>query len=225
MYIYKTTCLISNKFYIGLSKFNPEENPNYLGSGFLLKKSIKKHGRNNFKKEIIEVCDNKEILCERERYWIKKLCSNKREIGYNICEGGQWGDNWKNHPNKEELRKKASKRVMGKKNPNYGNKWSDEQKDIAKNRVIKRGGIVDKETNENFAKLPNIRKKISESKMGIKNPNGCVWKIISPTGEENIIYGGIKRKIKRFGLDYQQFSREEKIYKNKTGWVLIKNYE
>jgi hypothetical protein len=56
MIIYKTTNLINNKIYIGQSKYN---NCDYLGSGSLLKKAIKKYGKQNFKKEIIEYCHTK----------------------------------------------------------------------------------------------------------------------------------------------------------------------
>jgi hypothetical protein len=63
MIIYKTTNLLNNKIYIGQDKFN---NPKYLGSGKLLNISIKKHGIQNFKKEILEECNSKKELNERE---------------------------------------------------------------------------------------------------------------------------------------------------------------
>lgn len=37
----------------------PEIDPNYLGSGIVLKKAIQKYGKENFVCEIIECCDTK----------------------------------------------------------------------------------------------------------------------------------------------------------------------
>ena len=51
MIIYKTTNLINKKIYIGQDTKN---NPNYLGSGKYFKYALKKYGKENFSKEIIE---------------------------------------------------------------------------------------------------------------------------------------------------------------------------
>ena len=48
MIVYKTTNLINGKIYVGKYEGNRE---NYLGSGYILKKAIKKYGRENFKRE------------------------------------------------------------------------------------------------------------------------------------------------------------------------------
>ncbi len=230
MYIYKTTNLLNGKIYVGLSKFKPEENPEYLGSGYILKRAIKCYGEKSFIKEILEVCQTKEQTLERERYWIATLKANNREIGYNICEGGTWGDTWSNHPRKEELSKMVSERVKGKGNPNYGNKWTKEQKKKGSEFAIKNRVWIDKKTGIPWAQLPESRKKISETKMGLQNPRANLWKLVSPIGEEFFIEGGIKREIKKYGLDYQQFKAEngpairidDKTTQNCKGWKLIK---
>ena len=59
MIIYKTTNLINSKIYVGQDSKN---NYNYLGSGIIIKKAIKKYGKENFKKEIIEYCNDKQKL-------------------------------------------------------------------------------------------------------------------------------------------------------------------
>ena len=87
MIIYKTTNLINGKFYVGQDSKN---NPEYYGSGNLLKRAIKKHGKQNFIKETLEVCCTQEQLNEREKYWIKE--TKARELGYNIAEGGTGGN-------------------------------------------------------------------------------------------------------------------------------------
>jgi len=97
MIIYKTTNLNNGKFYVGQDSKN---NPEYYGSGNLLKRAIKKHGKQNFIKETLEVCCTQEQLNEREKYWIKE--TKARELGYNIAEGGT-GGNTISEENKERI--------------------------------------------------------------------------------------------------------------------------
>ena len=56
-YFYKTTNIINEKFYYGVHS-SDKDNDNYLGSGKLLLKAIKKYGRENFKREIIQFFDS-----------------------------------------------------------------------------------------------------------------------------------------------------------------------
>lgn len=226
MYIYKTTNLLNGKIYVGQSKFNPNENPEYLGSGYILLRAIKCYGESNFKKEIIEECLTQDQLCERERYWIATLKANHRGVGYNICEGGEWGDNWSNHPRKEELRAKFRQLNGGNNNPNYGNKWTEDQKKSLADKRRRNPTVIDKATGKNVSQLPHVRKKLSDGKIGMKNPNACLWELTSPIGESFMIEGGIKREIKKFGMDYQQFQLGESIDANtrvsKKGWILTR---
>lgn len=85
MIIYKTTNLLNDKIYIGKDYYNK---PTYYGSGVLLLKAIKKYGKLNFKKKILEECNTKEELNKREIYWINYYNSRNKTIGYNIALGG-----------------------------------------------------------------------------------------------------------------------------------------
>lgn len=88
MIIYKTTNLVNGKIYIGQDS---KDDPKYLGSGLLLTKAINKYGKENFKKEILQKCENKKELNESEKYWIGFYKSTDKNIGYNIAEGGTGG--------------------------------------------------------------------------------------------------------------------------------------
>lgn len=70
MVVYKTVNKINGKAYIGKDVRN---NPKYLGSGLDLQKAIKRYGKNNFEKVILEECFNKEELWKREEYWLNKF--------------------------------------------------------------------------------------------------------------------------------------------------------
>jgi group I intron endonuclease len=105
MIIYKTTNLINGKFYVGKDAKNRKY---YLGSGKVLRLAIEKYGKENFKKEILEVCSSLEELSEREKYWIKALDSINS--GYNITEGGTGGDTYTFNPHKELISSKLKGR-------------------------------------------------------------------------------------------------------------------
>lgn len=89
MFIYKTTNIINGKIYIGQTSKN---NQDYLGSGPIILKAIKKYGKENFKKEILEGCNSKEQTNLKEIYWIKFYNSTNRNVGYNISIGGNGGN-------------------------------------------------------------------------------------------------------------------------------------
>ena len=96
-YIYITTNLINNKKYIGQRRLanatieTALADP-YLGSGRDLLKAINKYSIVNFTKDILELCENKEVLNEREIYWIDKYNAVKDKNFYNLAYGGSGGD-------------------------------------------------------------------------------------------------------------------------------------
>lgn len=121
MIVYKTTNLVNGKIYIGQDSKN---NPNYLGSGYIFLKAFNKYGKENFKKEILEHCQTKEELNDKEIYWIEKLNSTNSKVGYNIATGGQGGNLG---PIIAEKKSKTMKKFIkenpdflkGENNPNY----------------------------------------------------------------------------------------------------------
>jgi group I intron endonuclease len=147
MVIYKTTNLVNGKQYIGKDKNN---NPNYIGSGILLQKAIKKYGRSNFKKEILEECNSDEILSKREEYWLNYYDAGNNPNFYNMhnySHGGLKSENLS-----EETRKKLG-------DANRGRKYSEShRKRISESR---RGIKFSDETKQKL-RDHNLGKKMSD---------------------------------------------------------------
>ena len=60
-YFYKTTCLITNRYYYGMHSTDNLDD-NYIGSGMRLWHSINKYGRENHICEKLEFFDTREKL-------------------------------------------------------------------------------------------------------------------------------------------------------------------
>lgn len=109
MQIYKITNLITGLSYIGKDQ---SDNCRYMGSGILLWNSYRKRFNRNdlnenkrthhkwvyeqnqiykyYEKTILHECNDKNELCELEKYYIEKY-NTIRPNGYNIAAGGEGG--------------------------------------------------------------------------------------------------------------------------------------
>jgi hypothetical protein len=169
MYIYKVTNEINDKVYIGLSTVKSKYNrKNYYGSGLLIKKALKKYGKENFRKEILFESDNIEELKEMEIQLIRE--SNELgEDSYNIAEGGQTG-HWTHYKTEEELqdireRQALSLREWYEENdhPNLGKKLASGPK-ISK---ALKGRKVPRSVVEKQRKAKTGKKRTDEQKQNI----------------------------------------------------------
>lgn len=89
-FIYITTNMIDGKRYIGQKMFREKWN-GYLGSGIHLKKAIRKYGRENFHRDIVDIAYSKEDLDRLEKEWIDNYNAILNDDFYNIAEGGEGG--------------------------------------------------------------------------------------------------------------------------------------
>lgn len=89
-YIYKTTNILNNKFYIGLHSTDDLED-GYVGSGTYLWRSIDKYGRENHVTEILEHLPSRASLKLRETQIV-----NEELLGNVLCMNLQLGggDGW-----------------------------------------------------------------------------------------------------------------------------------
>lgn len=133
-FVYITTNQLNGKQYVGSHYGNV--NDSYLGSGRYLSKAIKKYGRENFKREILEVCDSSMNLLLEEKY-IKEH-NTLTPNGYNVSPTGGHGLGGRlSEETKRKLRKPKSKQHA--KNISEGRKgiiFSDEHKQNIKNSKI-----------------------------------------------------------------------------------------
>lgn len=163
MIIYKTKNTINGKFYVGKDTKN---NPDYYGSGLILNKAIKKYGKENFIKEVLEFCSTKEELNEREIFWINELSATT--LGYNIALGGAGGDTLTMNPNLEEIRKK----FIGEKNHYFNKKHSEETKiKISKSQTGRKAWNKDKVDIYSKEHIENLSKIRKEKFSGENHPN------------------------------------------------------
>jgi hypothetical protein len=88
-YIYKTTNLKNGKFYIGMHSTNKLDD-GYLGSGYKLRRSINKHGKENFKVEYLEFFDNRVDLINSEKELVNESLL-KDPMCMNLVFGGNGG--------------------------------------------------------------------------------------------------------------------------------------
>lgn len=97
MFIYLIKNNINGKVYIGKTEYEVEKRwKKHLEAvkrkvNRYLYNAMNKYGVDNFSIKAIDICDDKEKLCEREKFWIKFYKSIDKNFGYNMQEGGIGG--------------------------------------------------------------------------------------------------------------------------------------
>lgn len=85
--VYKITNKINEKTYIGVHKTN-DPYDSYMGSGVAIRNAIKKHGINNFVKDILFITEDKDEAYCKEAELTEDFNSN---CNYNMKRGGVGG--------------------------------------------------------------------------------------------------------------------------------------
>jgi len=162
MIIYKIVNNINGKIYIGQTKKDVSrrvakhitENRHYI------QKALNKYGLESFAISIIDEAISKEILDEKEKYWIK-VFNCRAPNGYNCTDGG---DGINGYNCTEESREKRRKSHIGK-------TLSDETKQ--KMSMVRKGKRLSEEhkkkiseTHKGMGHTEEVRKKISEANRG-----------------------------------------------------------
>ncbi len=191
--VYKTVNLVNGKYYIGVHKTdNPYDD--YIGSGKLIKRAIKKYGKDSFHKEIIAIFENKDDAYTLEASLVV-ICDES----YNLKHGGEGGFDWINAngltsskttitlTNEGRIKGGHSTALRYKTDSNFRQK-----KDLASGNSLRKYNVT-------FAGRQHSDE--AKHKIGIKNK-------ISQSGENNsqfgtcwVTNGDIDKKISKIDLD------------------------
>jgi group I intron endonuclease len=221
MIIYKTTNLVNGKQYIGRDSRN---NPNYLGSGHLFKLAIRKYGKENFKKEVIEECSSFEQMVEREEYWLNYYNAGNNPLFYNLHNCGCGFASGKEHPmfgkhHSEETKRKISESQIGEKNHMFGKSGQQSPmfgKTHSTDTILKMK-TNHRTKNPSFESKPhsdNTLYKMRQSKLGIKNP--MFGKSMTTETKKKLSESMSGKNNPMFGKSHSNFSKS-KMSESRSG--------
>ena len=198
--LYQITNKITRAFYIGVHKTS-NLNDGYMGSGKLIRRAIKKYGKDNFTKQIIEHFNSEEEMLKRESEIVTKQFIKQNNV-YNLMPGGGYGDKEKNgltfegHNHSETSKQKIREKSINRKHSietrikisinNFSKKDPDRHREI-----VKRAGSKNK-TEEHRKKISESIKRITLDKNYISHNKGLIRdKVKCPTcgkeGAKNVM--------------------------------------
>lgn len=220
--VYQITNLVNQKVYIGVHKTN-NPNDNYMGSGRAIKNAITKYGRENFKKEVLFVFENKEDAFKKEQELVNsEFVSTSNTYNGKLGGYGGWDhvrtpeiqalavENIKEFYNTDkgkELRSQVSERFKGHVPHNKGKKtgavhskeFKEETRKRRQNTIWINDGI-----NETYISASDIIPKGWSKGRLINNHPSISKKFILIMQKETIEIENLKNWCKENSLDYHR---------------------
>lgn len=223
--IYSISNLINGKQYIGKQHLAENKRDIYFGSGYLLHGAIRKYGKENFKKEIIEYCETDEALNNQETFWIKEK-NTLNPNGYNLTLGGTGGDTFSYSVNKETTRLNRSKAIKL-----YWDNLSEEDKEKRINLI--RNKKRTEETRNNISKgkkgkkmsaehKTNMIKSVTAAKKGKPTYNQKEINMFSINGEFIKLFSSIAQASRETGFSSWEICNMCKNRNNKIKTYIFK---
>jgi group I intron endonuclease len=237
--IYQIRNIINNKVYIGSSvninkRFREHEIGLEKGIHYNkhLQRSWNEYKKDNFLFEILEKVKDKNLLLEREQYWMNIKDSSNIENGYNLSPTA---GNTLGYKHTEETKKKIGKIHKGKvlsqeTKQKMKNRipWNKGKKDIfskeciekIKLSILERREIISKNMKENNPMFKSdIRKKVSETMKRKRTTNG------ENNGNSKFTWEDIKKIRKYYNekiLSYEELSLLYGIKEHYIGKIIRK---
>lgn len=149
MIIYKATNKLNGKCYIGQTTRNLNVRKNIHekcaedGSKTKFHNAIKKYGKENFNREVVEIVNDKDKLNELETFYIRKFDSVNN--GYNMYYGG-----YENPMFVEEIYERHSNKMRS---PEVRKKISDSMKIVRKNESEEKRKLHNKNVSEGLKRF------------------------------------------------------------------------
>jgi group I intron endonuclease len=188
--VYKISNLLSGRYYIGYSTNINRRFTNHRSKlkqnchdNIFLQRAYNLDGEDNFKYDIIHICDTEDEAKEIELTYLADL--SIRNIIYNLNYNNGGGDLLTNHPDKEAIRAKILKSQnetlskmtseerskkygkLGERNGMYGKTHTQEVRktisEIHKGNTYRKGKLASEETRQKMSEIAKL-------KIGEKNP-------------------------------------------------------
>lgn len=240
--VYKITNLVNGKYYIGQHQTkNPYDD--YIGSGKLIKRAVKKYGLSCFIKEFLFDFDSFEKMNNKEKELVPlSMCYPYNQMSYNLNEGGYNGkkspeitkirvkhfkETWKNKP-EDELDayklKQRNKSIQYWLDDEYRKKWhqtidnrTNEQKqhtnELKQNTIKNRSIEKQKQVHDNIS--------AANKRSYQKYPDRAIKHSQMMSGKGNPMYG---KNIKDYMSPEAYIEWHRKISNNTRGrkWMHLK---
>ncbi len=207
-YIYKTTCSVTNRYYIGMHSTDDLDD-GYLGSGKRLWNSINYHGKENHVKEILEFCENRQLLSEREADIVNSQLLSE-ELCMNLKTGGHGGGKIWSEEHMRVFSKAGNAEFIRKLREDSDFRESISKQTTEHNIRLHKEGVLTKPNYDWNGKnhTEESKLKISEARKG----KYC--------GEENSVYG--RKWMYKEGVKSKMVKKEEIDIHLNNGWLFGK---
>lgn len=215
-FIYETTNRLNGMKYIGKCIYSRQNDwQNYLGSGLYLKRAIKKYGKGNFVKVVLQEAYSNEELNQLEEIYIERFNAVESPQYYNVKKTSIGGDTFTTNPNKEHTRELKRIKMSGENNHQYNkpktNRMINSVRE-ANSRAVEIDGVLYKSQTEASKKLGIKNTTIASRLDSIgwpnyirlvpKNPSEryTAHTKTKPIEIDGIVFKGIKEASKAIGV-------------------------
>lgn len=222
--VYKITCIINNKIYIGSTKYSKEKRWGNLGcsSSHLscvrdgvdkpLYNDIRKYGKENFELETVEYVEgSRKYLLSREDFWIKKYWNELgKDMMYNKWDLAYGNRNW-SVPHNPEFQKKAAKIRQERYGTSNAKMITSEAMKKAKETKIRKYGNAG----------PHLSIEAQKSQI-----NKISNRILDNSDNTIIIgYKNVVNKLNKEGYNVTLWQVKEMIYKKMSKNMVMKTFK